>query len=131
MTRLREVHAVQQVPGEPRRRWFSSTEIDLIVWLDAAGAPAGFQLCYGKPHAERALTWRGQGYVHAAVDTGEDEEGQAYKRSPILVADGVFEARSVAERFDAASADVVPDGIREFVAERLREHPEYGVANGR
>ena len=46
MDALREIVDVRQVPGEPKRRWFSSDDIDLIVWLDDSGAPVSFQLCY-------------------------------------------------------------------------------------
>jgi len=34
---MREIPDVQQVPGEPRRRWFFSHEQDLIVWFGEDG----------------------------------------------------------------------------------------------
>ena len=67
MTLLRELADIRQVPGEPRRRWFSSPDLDLIVWLDDADTMLGFQLCYDKSRGERALTWRAdRGYDHYA-----------------------------------------------------------------
>ena len=30
---------------------------DLYVWYDDGEMPIGFQLCYGKDNAEKALTW--------------------------------------------------------------------------
>ncbi len=119
---LREVERVRQVPGESRRRWFTDAQFDLMVWLDAAGDVAGFQLSYDKPREERALTWlRGRGYGHNRVDDGEQRPDQI-KATPILVADGAFDAAAVAERFAAAAA-AVPQNIRRVVLERLRAYP--------
>ena len=71
---MREIPDVEQVPGEPRRRWFFSHEQDLIVWFGADGAPVGFQLAYGKYRHERALRWKaGKGFTHDAVDDGEEK----------------------------------------------------------
>ena len=53
---LREI-AARQVPGDPKRRWFTSPRIDLFVWLDEHDSPSGFQLCYDKESREHALTW--------------------------------------------------------------------------
>ena len=55
---LAEVEHVRQRAGEPRRRWFASDDLDLIVWLDEADRFVGFQLCYDKGRSERALTGR-------------------------------------------------------------------------
>ena len=57
MDELVEIIHVRQVPGDPRRRWFSSDDMDLIVWYDDSDAPIGFQLCYDKLRSERALRW--------------------------------------------------------------------------
>jgi hypothetical protein len=116
---MREVHPTRQVPGEPHRRWFSSAELDLIVWCDAAGAPVAFQLCYDKGRNERALTWEPAiGLSHSAVDDGESELGLRYKATPVLAPDGPLEVQRVAARFEAASADV-PGEIADFVRKRL------------
>ena len=44
------------------------------------------------------------------------------KMTPIIVADGAFNAGPVTERFREASADIEP-GIASFVFERLKEYP--------
>ncbi|HET7732100.1 MAG TPA: hypothetical protein VFK48_18905 [Usitatibacter sp.] len=31
---LREIPVARQNPGEPRRRWFTSSGMDLFVWVD-------------------------------------------------------------------------------------------------
>ena len=45
---LLEIRNVDQVPGEPRRRWFFSHEQDLLIWFVEGGKPVAFQLSYGK-----------------------------------------------------------------------------------
>ena len=58
MGALNEVLEVRQIhEDEPRRRWFRSDDLDLIVWCDEAGMPRGFQLCYDKPRSKHTLTW--------------------------------------------------------------------------
>jgi hypothetical protein len=69
---LRELPRVQQVPGEPRRRWFHDHEMDLVTWEDADGALLGFQLAYDKHRNEHSIEWRaGRGFTHYQVDDGE------------------------------------------------------------
>lgn len=124
MGALNEVLEVRQIPDEPRRRWFRSDNLDLIVWCDESGTPRGFQLCYDKPRSEHALTWLPEfGFLHAAVDDGEDV-GFRHKETPILVADGPFHANRVRDRFAGASAQMPPE-IVGFVDTKLRQHPDY------
>jgi hypothetical protein len=123
MQPLKELDHTRQVPGEPRRRWFFSPDVDLIVWLDDADTLIGFQLCYEKAHGERALTWRAdRGYDHSGVDDGEAHLS-AYKQSPILVADGRLNRARVSEIFHEAS-DAVPEGIRTAIADLIDKAPE-------
>lgn len=124
MDALTEIRAVDQVPGEPRRRWFTSSGLDLIVWLDESGQPNAFQLCYDKPHAERALTWKPDlGFRHTAVDDGE-VEALRNKATPILVSDGDFAPQRIGTMFTRAGAGLPPD-IVAFVSARLREYPSH------
>ena len=125
MSDLRELPDTRQVPGEPRRRWFHSLDLDLIVWFDDADKLIGFQLCYDTERNERAITWReGRGYDHSGVDSGETPGGvPGYKATPILVADGAFDTRRVLDEFLGASNEI-PDDIRSFVAKRLERYPE-------
>jgi len=122
MDLLRELPDTRQIPGEPKRRWFNSPELDLIVWLGSDDRPSGFQLCYDKLRRERALTWHeSRGYDHAAIDSGEGMPTK-YKGTPILVADGLFESDQVKENFLEASAEI-PEDIRTFVAGVLERYP--------
>ena len=123
MDLLRELPQTRQVPGEPRRRWFNSPDLDLIVWVDEGNEPIGFQLCYDKARGERALTWRAdRGYDHSAVHAGEDMPTR-YKGTPILVADGLFEPDRVQAAFIEASVEI-PERLRRFVTEALERYPE-------
>jgi hypothetical protein len=118
---MRELHPTRQVPGEARRRWFSSAELDLIVWCDDHGAPVSFQLCYDKGRKEHALTWEpATGLVHSAVDDGELHIGSRYKATPVLAPDGPLDIPRVAARFAEASADLPAEIVR-FVRDRLRD----------
>jgi hypothetical protein len=118
---LREVLNVQQVAGEPPRRWFFSHQQDLWVWFGEDGVPVAFQLAYGKYRNERAIRWKaGRGFAHQRVDDGEN--AGVVKQAPLLVPDGVFEAGKVVAHFLEISAEV-PGEIVEFVVARLREHP--------
>jgi hypothetical protein len=125
MSGLAEVSGVLQIPDQPRRRWFWSRALDLIVWLNRNGSPLGFQLCYDKHGAERVLTWTPQrGYSHMAVDDGEAEAGLRYKGTPILVADGEFDAARVLQAFQVEGSNI-PREIAAFVTEKLEGHPSY------
>ena len=125
---LREIHHVRQIPSEPRRRWFNSPSCDLVVWYSASNAPISFQLCYDKGGAERTLTWHAPNtYSHSAVDDGE---GRAFhhKATPILVADGNFDAPRVTELFHQESSEL-PSDVVELIIGKLREHTGHAKRN--
>jgi hypothetical protein len=117
---LREIALARQHPGEPRRRWFTSSNIDLFVWVDDAGAPVGFQLCYDKSSREHALTWTEErGFSSMAVDGGESRPAR-YKGSPILVTDGIIDAPRILEGF-RREAGALPAEIVRVVEAKLGE----------
>jgi hypothetical protein len=114
---MHEIDNPRQVPGEPRRRWFYSHEMELIVWVDEAGAPTGFQLCYDKPVRERVLTWGERtGFEHAAVD--EDEASGKHKGAPVLVPAPPEDVAALRERF-ARVASTLPEDVARFVSAKL------------
>ncbi|NPV01096.1 MAG: hypothetical protein HPY53_06920 [Brevinematales bacterium] len=123
---MKEIKDTRQIPGEGFRRWFNDDIFDLFVWYADKNSPApwGFQLCYGKSdtgglRTDRALTWKpGEGFSHNAIDTGRYSATE--RRSPILVADGVFPKERIVPEFDARSADIDP-AVRDFVLSKLKE----------
>lgn len=116
---LEEAQNVRQIKGDPRRRWFADEYFDLIVWFDKDDSVWGFQLCYDRGDKPRALTWtRDHGYKHAGIDDGEPAGG-SYKSSPVLVADGLFNAQSVGERLKTNTGDL-PPGLAAFILDKVR-----------
>jgi hypothetical protein len=93
------------------------------VWYADDGSIFGFQFCYDKQKSERALTWLpDNGFFHNRVDDGEGP-ALTYKRTPVLVADGAFDASAMSLRFLQIS-QAIPRDIFEFVSSKLREHAE-------
>jgi len=115
---LREIEKTRQIAGEPTRRWFSDTSMDLIVWVEQESA-VGFQLTYDKPHAEKAVTWTLEPpYLHhTGVDDGEYQAGR-FKSTPILVPEGNWDAWHVCGKFLGCS-ELLPDALRELVCRTL------------
>ena len=121
---LIEIPNASQVPGEPQRRWFTSDDLDLVVWCDESGRPSAFQLCYDKGRSERALTWKpDRGFSHVAVDDGERVRGK-HKATPILLGEAPLSATLITERFAHASTGL-PAAFVEFVSARLAELPDH------
>lgn len=120
---LREISSVRQIKDEPHRRWFQDEHFDLVIWNDESGEIVGFQLCYDKTHSERALTWKADsGFKHNAVDGGEDRPGR-YKATPILVADGSFDAENVAAVF-LGDSGAIDQKSSDFIYHKLLGYPD-------
>lgn len=106
-----------KVRGDYRRSWMADDYFDLIVWYEPSNAIHGFQLCYGKPEQERALTWlKKRGFSHARIDSG-DEDPEA-NRTPILLPGGSFPGQEVMREFRRRSAQL-PKSLRNFVLSKL------------
>lgn len=117
---LHEISTARQISGEPKRRWFTSPNIDLFVWVNDHDAPTGFQLCYDKQHREHALTWtEASGFSHMAVDGGESRPAR-HKGAPILVANGVMDPRQILEDF-LLEAELLPVEFVQMIEARVRE----------
>ena len=102
LTRVMELKKDRRPPGADRRRWFSSPEMDLIVWFGEGGALDGFEFYYDKNRSEHVLIWQeGLGFRHLAVDDGETKPALDYKQSPILIPDGEFQSGRIRRLFSA------------------------------
>jgi methylglutaconyl-CoA hydratase len=116
---LREFGQTRQDSDEYARRWFSSVDCDLILWLNPDESLLGFQFCYDKPVNEHALTWiSGHGFSHMKVDSGE-RYGPG-KAAPILMFDGVFDERRVLDLLQEESR-LVPAEHRQFIIGKVAE----------
>jgi hypothetical protein len=115
---LEEYKNVHQPKGEPKRRWYFDEYFDLIVWYNESGAILGFQLSYDKARDHKAITWKNPSlYFHMRVDDGENRPSH-YKSSPILIPDGAFDYKNIAERFKEESAQI-DSTISELVLEKI------------
>ena len=120
-TALRELKYINQVPGEPLRRMFSCSRMDIYVWIEESGEIYGFQLCYRHTRQEKALTWmRDKGFTHRNVDDGENADGP-FKMTPLLVPDGEFAKAEVIASFEEINEKVEPE-IAEFIQGKLDEY---------
>jgi hypothetical protein len=109
----------RNVHGDYDRRWISDDYFDLIVWYNRKDVVHGFQLCYGKPQWERALTWMShRGFSHTEVESGE--ELPTANRTPILVPDRSFPANKVRLEFQRRSAGL-PNDLRDLVLGKIAE----------
>jgi len=119
---LTEYSAVRQDEGIFKKRWFGDDFFDLILWQDEEGDIVRFELCYDKEQNEHAITWRKEaGFAHLKVDDGEGETGK-YKMSPILIADGIFNNKKIAERFFSESKSI-ENNLSQFIYRKIFDYP--------
>lgn len=120
---LQEVKNVRQIAGEPSRRWFSQSGLELIVWVNKDKSINGFQLCYQKDGEDKAITWfSDKGFSHKRIDDGEGRPAR-HKMTPILVPDGVFDKHNVLSLFESSAQQLDP-GIAAFVSKTLATYPD-------
>lgn len=121
---MKELVNVRQIPGELKRRWFFSKDFGLIVWLSDEQGFAGFELCYDKLHNEHSIVWsKTGGFLHMAVDDGEQRPGN-FKSAPIMVSDGLFDAKRIHSAFLEASQPL-PEAVASYVLQALEQHPKF------
>jgi hypothetical protein len=91
---LREITNARQAQDEPKKRWFSSLNMDLFVWFNDDEEIISYHLTYNKPHDEKALTWsKEKGFLHLDVDDGR-RPGK-HPGSPLLVQDGAIQPKKI------------------------------------
>jgi len=100
----------------------SDEYFDLFVWYETEGCVHGFQLCYDKPHHERALTWtRQRGFQHTAIDSGESKP--TANRTPVLIDNGELPVEEVRREFITRSR-LLPAEIRVLVLTRISDYEQ-------
>ena len=120
-----ELKESQRITNKRQRRWFSSTDMDLIVWYDESGSLAGFELYYDKIVREHVFIWRAEsGFSHLAVDDGEQKPVLEYKEAPIMVPDGHVDPNRIRNLFEG-SCQNLPAELITLVRQKLVQHPDY------
>jgi hypothetical protein len=120
-----ELKIAAQSTDTVQRRWFSSTDMDLIVWHDDDDALTRFELYYDKSRQEHVMIWRAdRGFSHLAVDDGEQKPAMEFKQSPMLVPDGHVDPNRISRLFER-SCRGIPDDLAAFVGRKLKQHPFY------
>jgi hypothetical protein len=117
---LVEFEKVMQEAGVGRRRWFHGFRMELIIWHQESGAPAGFQICYTRESSgvENALTWRPEtGFSHAVVDSGDARPDK--NMTPVLIQGGEVPWSYVQAEFERESVGLAPE-LRNFVLGAFR-----------
>ncbi len=65
---LKEFYHVHQNEPGIRRRWFSDSSYELILWYDEPDQKlTGFQICYGPENSENAITWADGHFSHRSI----------------------------------------------------------------
>ncbi len=110
---LREIKKISQKRGQPRRRWFADSEVDLFVWLDDQDEIVSYQLTYDKPHAEKALLWdKETGFSHLGVDDGFNPG--KHPGSPLFVEDGSVKPAKIIAIIEKHAGELDP-AIKSFI----------------
>lgn len=113
----------REINGKTQRRWFTSNQFDLILWLNDEQGFAGFELCYDKQKQEHSIAWSANyGYRHMAVDSGEWHPGK-HKAAPILVPGHYFDVNRIRSDFDRISHSL-PQDIALYVHQVLAQYPQ-------
>jgi len=101
------------------RRWFSSSDLDLIVWFSESQSVKAFELYYDKNINEHVLIWRKEkGFSHQAVDDGEQKPALNYKEAPILIPDGIFDPDRIRQLFERFQEEL-PATVAKMVGQEL------------
>lgn len=121
-----EVLHIRQIPGEARRRWFCSSDFDLIVWYLDENHISGFELSYDKQRGEHAIVWHQKsGFRHMAVDDGEQDPGK-YKAAPVMCNNGFFDVKRIHHAVHE-QRHALPPEIGGLLLQKLAEHPDFHV----
>jgi hypothetical protein len=81
---LVEFDRVNQNEAGIRRRWFSDSSYELILWYrERDDELIGFQICFGNPaNAQNAMTWADGSFSYRSII--DEKRGSMSNRTPIL-----------------------------------------------
>lgn len=121
---LREIGAPRLDEQRRLRRWFQDDYFDLYVWLNDAGHPIAFQLCYDRHRVEGAISWSHRsGYAHARVDDARMTPGMP--STPLLLTGSVAPYFRLYPRFLEAVHDWPERELRAFMLQHLRAYRRH------
>ncbi len=128
---LKEIMPIRRASHDVQKRWFSSRDMDLFIWLKH-NMPVKFLLSYNKRQTEYAIQWeQNNGFQHFLVDTGEnpsEEQAACYKQAPLLLAlINKFDAYHVARDF-LQNSENIDNSTADFIYARLFEYPDFITA---
>ncbi len=116
---LREIKAVRQIHGEPRRRWFEDDYFDLIIWQDEGEDILGFELHFDKKASPQAVRWdKPNRFEFFSVDDGEFRADR-FKMAPVLMPARKNLHVPVAYKFRVESNNIQPR-ISSFIFDKLK-----------
>ena len=119
---LYEITRLRQSNRQQFKRWFTSQDMDLFVWL-IDDTPTHFQLSYDKRQQERMISWSyHRGFQHYLIDTGE-YDSKHYKQSPLLITACQHQNITRLARDFLAACDNIDVGLAEFIYARLMALP--------
>ena len=131
--KLREFLNYKQESGAGKRRYFSSTSLELVVWYNEDGSREGFQICYRLMGREKALTYKEKrGYYHNNVSTcipfseyRRNPFGHASSafKMPFLVPNGAIPRDHVVNLFEE-SCDGLEEELTAWIRGKLELAPE-------
>ena len=117
---LREIRGVRQTPGHLFCRWFNDELLDLFVWQEEGGRITGFQLCFDKDTAERALTYsEASGYL---LEDVQAEESSLDMGSPVLANVSTLPFPRLLAQLAERGAGIDPRVLR-YVTEKIEAYP--------
>ncbi len=123
---LTEITRLRQSNRNLLKRWFSSQDMDLFVWVKSVGIddmPVQFQLSYNKQSSEKVICWNLQNGCHLyQVDTGENCPAH-YKETPIFTNTIKRQDLTNIARCFLAASENIDIGIADFIYARLMEYP--------
>jgi hypothetical protein len=124
LSALIELKGSEQIADKRRRRWFNSTDMDLIVWYGENDSIVGFEFYYDKNIREHVFIWRAdRGFTHLAVDDGEQKPVLAFKEAPILIPDGHVDPNYIRGLFEGSCEDL-PAEVATLVLRKLVQYPD-------
>lgn len=117
---LREIMETSQKPGEPKKRWFTSSTMDVFVWFSDHDEIVSYQFTYNKPGDEKAIVWsKEKGFSHLGVDDGANPG--KHPGSPLFVADGTLNPRKIITMLQKDEGELTP-WIKDFIVSGIEEH---------